>query len=155
MAKKLIGHIGVDSGQIMIVDPCYLKEWKDNEFNYRTGIRNLQTGVEIACWDVIDGVGKINWGTPLPMYDNKCMNDLAEDEQNWEKFDEYPDAGDFSYSGACGITCKQSFGELGMQTAVATTTMYGDGCYPVYAELDRDGRPKRIIIDFEIDEDED
>lgn len=31
MGRKLIGHIGVDSGQIMVGDPCYLKEWKDND----------------------------------------------------------------------------------------------------------------------------
>ena len=155
MSKKLIGHIGVDSGQILIVDPCYLNEWKDNEFNYRTGIRNRNTGIEISCWDKIEGVeDKINWGTALPQYDGKCMNDLVKDEKNWEKFDEYPDAGDFSYSGVCGITCKQIFGEIGLGTAVASSTQYGDGSYPVYAEMDSEGRPKRIIIDFEYNDDE-
>lgn len=154
MKKKLIGRIGVDSGQILIVDPCYLSDWKDNEFNYRTGIRNTKTGVEICCWDTVDGIeGKINFGTPLPEYDNKCMNDLAEDKENWERFEEYPEAGEFTYSGASGITCKQMFGELGMQTAVASSTMYGDGCYPVYAELNSEGRPKRIIIEFDVEDD--
>lgn len=153
MARKLIGHIGVDSGQIMIVDPCYLKDWKDNEFNYRTGIRNLKTGVEICCWDEVEGIeGKINWATPLPQYGGKDLNELAKDTENWEKFDEYPDAGEFSYSGASGITCKQMFGELDL--AVVSRTQYGDGSYPVYAELDREGRPKRIIIDFEYEEED-
>jgi hypothetical protein len=31
MTKKLIGYAGVDSGQLIIVDPCYLAEWKDGE----------------------------------------------------------------------------------------------------------------------------
>jgi len=35
--RKLIGHVGVDSGQIMICDPCYIdsswekKEWGNSE----------------------------------------------------------------------------------------------------------------------------
>ena len=28
--KKLIGHISVDSGQIIVVDPCYLTNYKAN-----------------------------------------------------------------------------------------------------------------------------
>ena len=30
--RKLIGHCAVDSGQLLVVDPCYLSEWKDGEF---------------------------------------------------------------------------------------------------------------------------
>lgn len=26
-----VGHIGIDSGQAMVGDPCYLDEWKTNE----------------------------------------------------------------------------------------------------------------------------
>lgn len=29
---QLVGHIGVDSGQVMLLDPCYLDDWKGNEF---------------------------------------------------------------------------------------------------------------------------
>ena len=29
--KKLLGFFGVDSGQVMIGDPGYLHDWKDNE----------------------------------------------------------------------------------------------------------------------------
>ena len=29
--KKVIGYCPVDSGQIFIIDPCYLSEWKDGE----------------------------------------------------------------------------------------------------------------------------
>ena len=35
MKVKRLGTFGVDSGQFMIVDPCYLDTWKDNEFNLR------------------------------------------------------------------------------------------------------------------------
>ena len=36
MSKKYIGSFGVDSGQVLIGDPCYLKDWDNNdgvEFN--------------------------------------------------------------------------------------------------------------------------
>ena len=31
MKRKLLGYAAVDSGQLIIVDPCYLSEWKDGE----------------------------------------------------------------------------------------------------------------------------
>jgi hypothetical protein len=33
MSREKVGMIAVDSGQVMVGDPCYLSEWKDNEFN--------------------------------------------------------------------------------------------------------------------------
>ena len=32
MNRKLLGECAVDSGQIIIVDPCYLSSWQDGEF---------------------------------------------------------------------------------------------------------------------------
>ena len=32
ITNKIIGHCTVDSGQLIIVDPCYLESWKDGEF---------------------------------------------------------------------------------------------------------------------------
>lgn len=29
--KKLLGYCAVDSGQLLIIDPCYLSEWRDGE----------------------------------------------------------------------------------------------------------------------------
>ncbi len=31
--RKLIGTFGVDSGQVMLVDPCYLKDYENNTFD--------------------------------------------------------------------------------------------------------------------------
>lgn len=30
--KELLGTFGVDSGQVLITDPCYLHSWVDREF---------------------------------------------------------------------------------------------------------------------------
>ncbi len=32
MTKKLLGYCAVDSGQLIAVDPCYLKNWKDGDY---------------------------------------------------------------------------------------------------------------------------
>jgi len=32
MKKKCIGAVYVDSGQLMITDPCYLKRWENDKF---------------------------------------------------------------------------------------------------------------------------
>ena len=32
MEEKILGRFGVDSGQVLIVDPCYLDRWKGGEF---------------------------------------------------------------------------------------------------------------------------
>ena len=29
----LLGYVSVDSGQLILVDPCYLKDWKDGPFD--------------------------------------------------------------------------------------------------------------------------
>ena len=31
--RYLLGHVSVDSGQLVLVDPCYLKDWKDGPFD--------------------------------------------------------------------------------------------------------------------------
>lgn len=36
MKKELIGYVAVDSGQVIIVDPCYLASWKDGESTDKT-----------------------------------------------------------------------------------------------------------------------
>jgi hypothetical protein len=100
-----IGSFGVDSGQAMVGDPCYLEDWKP-------------------------------WNS----------------EEN--HFDEHKQlAGQYGYLGACGVTLDKGYGELGNSAAVAFTTGYGDGIYPVYAEINDDGRVARIVIDF-VGEDE-
>ena len=75
------------------------------------------------------------------------------------KFDEYPDAGQFNYSGVCGITCgDEGAGEIaiGGSSCVASQSGWGDGSYPVYATRTEDGRIASLTIQFiSDDEDED
>lgn len=105
MAKKkgeweLVGRCGVDSGQLMIIDPCYLSDWVDN--------------------DCDDKVGKSS----------------------------------MSYAGACKATLSEDmYGQLhnkiGIDLAVAFSSGYGDGLYPVYARKNEDGRVVEVKVVME------
>jgi hypothetical protein len=92
---RLAGYCGVDSGQILFIDPCYV--WTD---------------------DFIPGSN--------------------------------PTGGD--YDTACRITLGKGYGEAG--GGVVTGTAYGDGTYPVYVEMNSEGRVQRATIVFEEDEED-
>ena len=65
------------------------------------------------------------------------------------KFEEHKNkTGEYGYLGACEATIGKGFGQLGGQSAVAFSTGYGDGLYPVYAHINEDGRVGLIVIDF-------
>jgi hypothetical protein len=57
--------------------------------------------------------------------------------------------GDYSYHGASATTIENSYGELGIGTAVVFNTGYGDGYYPVFVQMNEDGRVSKVVIDFE------
>jgi hypothetical protein len=97
------GSFGVDSGQAMVGDPCYLDNWDTN--------KNEQWSTE----------GK---------------------------------EGEYSYHGASATTLANAYGELGNGSAVVFSTGYGDGLYPVYVQMNEDGRVSKVVIDFEGDIDE-
>ena len=73
--------------------------------------------------------------------------------KNWDRdkelFDDHNNkVGEYGYLGACNATIKKGFGQLGGQSAVAFSTGYGDGTYPVYADITEDGRVGLVVIDF-------
>lgn len=90
--RKHIGNIAVDSGQIMIVDPCYVLDGKTPE----------------------------------------------EDEKLYQK--------------TSALTISKKYGEVTFSgkagNGVVSLTFDGDGVYPVYAEVDKNGLPKKIIIEL-------
>ena len=73
---------------------------------------------------------------------------------NWDtnKNDEWNiegKVGQYSYHGASATTLANSYGELGIGSAVVFNTGYGDGLYPVYVQINDDGRVSKVVIDFE------
>jgi hypothetical protein len=64
------------------------------------------------------------------------------------KFEDHPlHEGEYGYLGACNATLGKGFGSLGT-SAVAFSTGYGDGLYPVYAHINEDGRVGMVVVDF-------
>jgi hypothetical protein len=49
MEKKLIGYIGVDSGQVMIGDPGYLDEFQSGDFNPNLVVCDTEFSYQSAC----------------------------------------------------------------------------------------------------------
>lgn len=87
--------------------------------------------------------GQAMVGDPCYLDEWELWNEKVD---NFEKYKEV--AGQYSYLGSCGITIEKGYGELGTGSAVVFSTGYGDGLYPVYAEIDEDGRVSKVVIDF-------
>ena len=158
MLKKLLGHVGVDSGQLMVTDPCYINMFKINEFNpqskyydkvkdktviYPDDFQNYED-------DIIDGY-------------NKNMNTLVK-EKVFEEVKELMNDKSYSYTGACCQTLENpnKGGELGNGLGLSFATGFGDGSYPVYAYYeDVNGWGKRVskieiefITDYHYDDED-
>lgn len=107
MKTRVLGHVSVDSGQVLIVDPCYLKDWQHGEMGH--------------CEPNTDGPGWTFEDEPKNHYD-ECAHATLSAERGGAVLDEL---------------------------AVASSTGYGDGTYAVLAEVNREGRIVRLVIDFD------
>jgi len=57
MPKTIWTHVGdcsVDSGQLIIIDPCYLDEWRDGEFNLTKYEELSEKGEKFDNWPPAD-----------------------------------------------------------------------------------------------------
>ena len=143
--EKLVhmGFVGVDSGQVMMCDPCYIdNNWKKEEFR---DIRRYKHNDGTILQYRVDFE---NYESLIPKY-NSTMNMLIAAKQ----VTQIPNlkTGSFSYEGACLNTLDEpGYGEMqiGSSSAIVTRTYHGDGNYAVYGVLDKDGGVKQMIIDF-------
>ena len=144
-----LGAVGVDSGQLLITDPCYIdQEWLNEPFVHERPYRDTTTGA-IVRW----GRDFANYGHVLPVY-GKSPNDLIGAGQ-LERVPPTPGPEPFkySYNGACHATISDDgFGELVYSeghagAGVAFQSGWGDGLYPVYGEK-HDGRIMRVYINL-------
>jgi hypothetical protein len=144
--KVLLGHVSVDSGQVIICDPCYIDDnWKQEEFK---DIRRYKHKDGTILQYLVDFP---NYAVVIPKY-GKTMNQLNEDGDTTEMSRDDLRTGHFSYDGVCQETLSEdSFGEVNINfaTAVATRTKTGDGNYPVYGIKDENGSICHVFIDFE------
>ncbi len=140
MKKIFLGQVGVDSGQLMITDPCYVRQFNTD---YPEDIRiyqhkndpdkTLQYGVDFKNYqDMIEG------------HMGKCMNELLSDGL----YVELPRPLDTSYSlkGASSTTLNSFGGALQNGMAAVFQSGLGDGGYDVHAYVDElDGWGQRVF----------
>lgn len=94
--------------------------------------------------------GSFGVDSGLAMVGDPCYLDKWKEWDEKEPFDNYKtSAGQYGYLGAYGTIAATGYGELGLGEAVAFTTGYGDGVYPVYIQLNEDGRVCKVVIDFD------
>lgn len=152
---KKIGAVGVDSGQLMVCDPCYLSRWKDDHPSGPEG--NLgykhEDGTILYCKlhgpCLAEGaIGFFNFDTVIPKY-GKTANQLQK-EGVIKKVERRP-SGKFTYSGACQATgSEEQAGELENGTGVAFSSGLGDGHYEVFARYQDCGDWGRRVAEVKI-----
>jgi hypothetical protein len=158
MTKKLLGYVGVDSGQLIITDPCYIdSEWQHKEFQDIRIYKHLKTK-KIFQYANILTPKPINKHTELfRNYDeilstNKTMNQMMIDKEVKEIPDKNKQKliGDYSYAGCCETTMADknqlNYKKGHKGVAITFSSGYGDGCYPVYGTFNKDNRCIKVEI---------
>jgi hypothetical protein len=148
MKKTLIGHVGVDSGQLVMCDPCYIdSEWSKEEFT------------DIRIYEHKDTKERLQYRVDFPHYEaeitkyGKNMNELLKTGE-WLDVPATDSKFPFSYNACCKATLSNNgHGQLNYKlghpgVGVAFSTAYGDGIYPVYAVYSAAGILKSVTVEF-------
>ena len=122
METRVIGSIGVDSGQVFITDPCYIKHTEQGNGQYNLEWKEQIVGVDE---DGITEVRREPFALNDPTLDNK---------QNF-------------YTKVCEAN-RQGKGTAEVELGVVMSTTHGDGEYAVEGIFDDDDQFLGIFIDF-------
>lgn len=143
-----LGAAGVDSGQLMISDPCYVdSEWRHEPFADDRVYKDSQTGV-VVRW----GRDFMRFDQPLEPYGESpaALIDAGRLVQLPPPLK--PETFNYSYNGACQATLSDGYGELTFRdgqpgAGVVFQSGWGDGFYPIYGEK-HDGRFMRVYVNM-------
>jgi hypothetical protein len=148
MKKVLIGQVGVDSGQLLMCDPCYIdSEWSKEDFT------------DIRVYEHKETKEKLQYKVDFPHYEaeiskyGKNMNQLVATGE-WIDVPMTDSKFPFSYNACSKATLSEDgYGQLNYKlghagVGVAFSTAYGDGVYPVYAVYSAAGVLKSVTVEF-------
>ncbi|WP_447749520.1 hypothetical protein [Aeromonas veronii] len=143
-----MGMVAVDSGQLMITDPCYINsEWQDDEFEDIRLLKDTETG------DIYQFRKDFsNYEEKIAGFEQTVNELIALGRFETIEID-YSNKINFSYAGACYATMSEKgYGEMPFKlghkgAGIAVTTVMGDGMYPVYAEK-YDGKIVRVYFNL-------
>ena len=119
MARELVGEIGVDSGSVMIIDPCYLNDpmrWNPKKMG-EMAIEHEKKGEDRMAWN----------SRRLEKEKTELQNIIS----NWKAYCDEANHEPREYAGG-----------------VISPTRNGDGGFPVYVHRDKDGRVKKLEVVF-------
>lgn len=146
VTEVLIGHVAVDSGQLMICDPCYIdSEWVNEDFEDVRVYRNEESGETLTY-----GKDFIKYDDVLSKY-GKSMNEILK-EGGWIETERPEPRNGFSYNACAKATLsKKGHGELRFKmghtgAGLAFGTAFGDGMYPVFAHYDEEGTIVSVTV---------
>lgn len=149
MTKKVIGHVGVDSGQLLLCDPCYIEsEWKKEDFD---DLRKYQHKHTKRVLQYLKDF--VNYQEPMEEFGDKNMNQLLATGE-WEELPYGPPKHQFSYNACAKATLSEDgHGQLNYNlghpgVGVAFRTAFGDGMYPVVATYDEDDILLKVEVLF-------
>jgi hypothetical protein len=143
---KLIGEVGVDSGQLLITDPCYINsQWKNESNGGKTRIAPVyrhEDGTVLFC--ALHGTAPAEAALPFGHYEEvvekygKTPNQMVAEGIMVEQ-PEPPPTGEYSYEGCCEATLSdEQAGQLNYAlghagAGVVFSSGFGDGGYEVWA----------------------
>ena len=157
MKKKLLGYASVDSGQLLICDPCYIgSEWKNTQFSGEAIYKDKKGKIyQYLC--PFTKPKRIKKAESFKNYQQKMKNGKTMNEMiAGKEVENIPIAekenlvGEFSYGGICETTMKDKhqlnfkMGHAG--AGIAFSSGYGDGSYPVYGHFNKEGRCMKVEI---------
>lgn len=140
-----LGNVGVDSGQLMITDPCYIdSEWRNEPHESDRVYRDRESGALVKWGDDF-----MRFDEPLDGY-GETPERLIASGQLIQVPREGTNTFSYSYNGACRATQSAGHGELVYRrghpgAGVAFHTAWGDGEYTVYGER-HGGRIVRVYV---------
>lgn len=149
MKSELIGYVGVDSGQLLLCDPCYIdSEWEKEEFRdirvyeHKITKKKLTFGKDFAHYEEV-----------IPEY-KQTMNQLNKTGE-WVELERPPSDSEFSYNACANATLSEKgYGQLNYKhghsgVGVAFSTAFGDGYYPVVAHYMEDDTLRSVEVIFQ------
>lgn len=148
LETELAGYVDVDSGQLMITDPCYIdSQWKKEPFEDLRLYKDVNTGKKYQFRKDFN-----HFEEKISGFD-RTVNVLIDSGKFVQIEVDGKPKHSYSYNGACYATLsEQGFGvmthEKGHEGAgIAFNTFLGDGMYPVYIES-YGGRNIRMYVDL-------
>lgn len=143
---EFLAEVGVDSGQLFLVDPCYLSMWDNSVgFDVKRQYRHKTTG------EVLE------YEKDFPHYEavikrhGKTMNQLNASGE-WDQIEQTQPPG-MNYNAVAHATLSKAGGGQ-VDLGAAFSTGYGDGSYPVFVRRNAEGRIMQVLIDFDLEDDD-